>query len=145
MTAKQFRMVGRKLTNDHDCYESTEYYKQLKGYTTGTHTIHSNIQRLPVMIPCTKSNPYLGREAFNRAFFEHSLTPATPIIVTFCTGGMMAIVTMYGMKTFHYIPVMKMQWPVDSNYDGLFYGNYSPEGNRVKDQYSKPRPNVATF
>ena len=82
MTAKQFGMVGRKLTNDHDCYESTEYHKQLKGYTRDTHTIHSPIQRLQVVIP-NEIEP-LGREAFNRAFFEHSLTPATSIIMRVC-------------------------------------------------------------
>ena len=63
MTAKQFGMVGRKLTNDHDCYESTEYHKQLLKDIHGIHTRST---------------------AFNRAFFEHSLTPATPIIMRVC-------------------------------------------------------------
>ena len=141
MTAKQFGMVGRKLTNDHDCYESTEYHKQLKGYTQDTRTIHSPIQRLQVVIP-NEIEP-LGREAFNRAFFEHSLTPATPIIMRVCPSCLVHIVR-YGTykrltpivnqefdllchilyrrndgngdnvwnEDFHYIPLMKMQLPV---------------------------------
>ena len=189
MTAKQFGMVGRKLTNDHDCYESTEYHKQLKGYTTGYTHDPSKYTKVAGRDSMYEIEP-LGREAFNTAFFEHSLTPATPIIMRICPDCIsthrkiwykrLTPITNPEFDLLRHILYTRNDgngdnvWGEDFslhssyddavagtnpwkcpnnafNYDAPFYGECSPDGNRVRDQYSVwnwypgPRPNVAYF
>lgn len=205
VTAKEFGIVGRKLTNDHDCYHATELHKNLKGYSTSYK--HDDTTWTKVAGRDELSDYTWGREGFNKAFFEQTLTAPddpsaasfinattgegdTPIIYRACASCIKTHQKIYYRRikpitnpnfdllhnliyqrnngggenvwnehfTLHstYQDAVSgadpWQCPNDVfNYYAPFYGECSPNGNRVRDQYSVwswfpgPRPNVAYY
>ena len=86
MSAENFGTIGRKLTNDHDCYHSTEYNKQLKGYTTGYEAERDIFTKVAGRDNMYSMEP-MGKGAFDSAFFDQTLTAGTtPIIMRVCPG-----------------------------------------------------------
>ena len=83
MTAAQFGKVGRVLTNDHDCYHAVEYAKQQKGLTTGYTHQDGMYTKVAGRDNMHSGEPH-GREAFNKAFFEQTLTK--PSVVDIAEG-----------------------------------------------------------
>ena len=81
VTARDFGKVGQVLTNDHDCYYGTEYAKQKKGFVTGyTHDASVWTQ---VAGRDELEHDVFGKNAFNTAFFEETLTKDTTPISEF--------------------------------------------------------------
>jgi len=82
MTGAQFGKVGRVLTDDNDCRHNTEYEKQKKGLVTGH--VHDPLVYTKVAgRDNLKDGEPHGREAFNKAFFEQTLTEK-PIMLRIC-------------------------------------------------------------
>mmetsp|Transcript_25831 Transcript_25831/g.55583 ORF Transcript_25831/g.55583 Transcript_25831/m.55583 type:complete len:1002 (+) Transcript_25831:149-3154(+) len=80
MTAEQFGKVGRVLTNDEDGYHATEFAKFQKGYVAGYTHLAANYTLVAGRDEMYSGEPH-GREAFNKAFFEQSLTAPTNLTV----------------------------------------------------------------
>ena len=81
VSARDFGKVGQVLTNDNDCYFATEYAKQKKGFATGY--THNTTMWTQVAGRDELEHDAFGKNAFNSAFFDHTLTKDTTPISEF--------------------------------------------------------------
>jgi regulation of enolase protein 1 (concanavalin A-like superfamily) len=76
ITPEQFGEAGKIIT-DRGCHEATRYHLNEMGLTRGYDHAIANWTKVAGRDDLYDGHP-LGREAFNTAFFEHSLTKPSP-------------------------------------------------------------------